>query len=102
MKKIFSVIVGFAFAVGALAQTAEEILAKMEEVFDRHEEDGVSMVVETKIPILGASPPRKYAVLHKFRPGHLGPEDPHRNPLGVPGAAHYQQVTLYSLLLLGI
>jgi outer membrane lipoprotein-sorting protein len=53
MKKIISVIITFAFAVAAMAQTAEEILSKMEQVFDQHENDGVAMTVESKIPIIG-------------------------------------------------
>lgn len=53
MKKLFSIIVGFAFAISALAQTAEDILAKMEKVFEEHENEGVAMTVETKIPVLG-------------------------------------------------
>lgn len=67
MKKILSVIAGFAFAVGALAQTAEEILAKMDEVFELHEEDGVSMVVETKIPILGTISAKTWVLGNKTR-----------------------------------
>ena len=67
MKRLICIIIGFAFAVGALAQTAEEILAKMEEVFDRHEEDGVSMVVETKIPILGTISAKTWVLGNKTR-----------------------------------
>lgn len=53
MKKLFSVIVSFAFALSAWAQTPEAILAKMEEVINQREKEGVSMVVETKIPVMG-------------------------------------------------
>lgn len=53
MKKLFSVIVSFAFALSAWAQTPETILAKMEEVINQREKEGVSMVVETKIPVMG-------------------------------------------------
>lgn len=53
MKKLFSVIASFAFALSAWAQTPEAILAKMEEVINQREKEGVSMVVETKIPVMG-------------------------------------------------
>ena len=36
-----------------MAQTAEEILNNMDKVFSQHEQDGIGMTVETKIPILG-------------------------------------------------
>ncbi len=41
MKKLFSVIVSLAFALSAWAQSAEAILAKMEEAINQHEKEGV-------------------------------------------------------------
>lgn len=53
MKKLFSVIVSLAFALSTWAQSAEAILAKMEEAINQHEKEGVAMVVETKVPVVG-------------------------------------------------
>ncbi len=53
MKKLFSVIVSLAFALSAWAQSAEAILAKMDEAINQHEKEGVAMVVETKVPVVG-------------------------------------------------
>ena len=43
MKKIFCIIACLALSVAAMAQTAEEILDKMDEVFSRYEKDGIAM-----------------------------------------------------------
>ena len=53
MKKLFSVIVSLVFALSVWAQSAEAILAKMEEAINQHEKEGVAMVVETKVPVVG-------------------------------------------------
>ena len=42
-----------AVAVLALAQTPQEIVSRMEKEMDKHEKDGMSMVVDVKVPILG-------------------------------------------------
>jgi len=67
MKKVIGVIIGFAFAVSALAQTAEEILSKMEEVFEQHENEGVAMDVDTKVPLIGTITLKTYTLGNKSR-----------------------------------
>ena len=54
MKKILCFIICLILSAVALAQTAEEILDKMDEVFSRYENDGIAMTVQSKIPILGS------------------------------------------------
>ena len=54
MTKILCFIICLILSAVALAQTAEEILDKMDEVFSRYENDGIAMTVQSKIPILGS------------------------------------------------
>ena len=67
MKRILTICIAIAASVLAFAQTPEEILAKMEAALDQHENDGVSMVVDVKIPILGTMSTKTYALGEKFR-----------------------------------
>lgn len=67
MKKLLGVIIGFSLAVSGMAQTAQEILAKMEEVFNQHENEGVAMNVETKIPLAGTLKMKTYTLGDKSR-----------------------------------
>ena len=54
MKRIFTLFLTFALAATAYAQTAEEIVARMDEVMDKfNPDDGFAMVMEMKIPLLG-------------------------------------------------
>ena len=67
MKKIFCIIACLALSVAAMAQTAEEILDKMDEVFSRYEKDGIAMAVQTKIPILGSITMKAWTLGQKSR-----------------------------------
>lgn len=61
MKKLITAFVlAIAFVGGAFAQTAEEILAKMEETMTSLEPEGIVMVVDTKIPIIGTLSVKTY------------------------------------------
>lgn len=54
MKKLFlSLMIAFA-ATAAWGQTAEEIIARMDEVMEAVEDDGMHMKMEMKIPIIGS------------------------------------------------
>lgn len=55
------------FAVMAFAQTPEEIVARMEEEMNKHEKDGLVMVIDVKIPILGTMSTTSYALGDKTR-----------------------------------
>lgn len=54
MKKLFAIICFIAMATVAVAQSAEEILARMEAEMDKHDEsEGVAMTMDIKMFILG-------------------------------------------------
>lgn len=55
------------FAVMAFAQTADEIVARMEQEMDKHEKDGLIMTIDAKIPILGTMTTKSYALGDKTR-----------------------------------
>ena len=55
------------FAVMAFAQTPEEIVARMEKEMNKHENDGLVMVIDVKIPILGTMSTTSYALGKKTR-----------------------------------
>lgn len=67
MKKVFCFLTCLALSVAAMAQTAEEILAKMDEIFSKHEHDGLAMTVQTKIPIIGTLTMKAYTLGDKTR-----------------------------------
>ena len=63
-------------ALVAWAQTPEEILAKMSEVMDEKEKDGMAMTMDMKIPIMGTMSMRMYTLGEKSKmettlKGHL-------------------------------
>ncbi len=53
MKKLSLLALALTWALAALAQTPEEIVSRMEAEMEKHEQEGVIMTVDTKIPILG-------------------------------------------------
>lgn len=55
------------FAVAGSAQTAREIISRMEEEMGRHGDEGLIMTAETKIPILGTMKVRSYVLGDKMR-----------------------------------
>jgi hypothetical protein len=67
MKKLLGILIGLCVAVSALAQTAEQILTKMDEQMTQHESEGVIMTVETKIPIIGTIRMKSYMLGDKLR-----------------------------------
>ncbi|MBO4767923.1 MAG: hypothetical protein J5495_00140 [Bacteroidales bacterium] len=68
MKKILSIAFFLvAFAAVALAQTPQEIVSRMEKELEKHEKEGVSMVVDVKIPLLGTMSTKSYMLGDKLR-----------------------------------
>ena len=67
MKRFICFFTCLALSVVAMAQTAEEILEKMDDVFNQHENDGIAMTVQTKIPILGTVSMKVYTLGDKSR-----------------------------------
>jgi outer membrane lipoprotein-sorting protein len=53
MKRIVTLFAALVCALAAFAQTPEEILARMEEEINKHEQEGTIMGLDIKIPILG-------------------------------------------------
>ena len=67
MKRLLSLLALLAWAVPALAQTPEEILSRMEAELTRHENDGVIMTVDVKIPLLGTMTTKSWMLGDKMR-----------------------------------
>ena len=67
MKHLVTFLSAIAFAVAALAQTPEEIVSRMEAEMDKHDNDGIIMTVDVKIPILGTMTTKTYSLGDKLR-----------------------------------
>ena len=67
MKRVAVLIAVLLCAMPAFAQTAEEIISRMEEVMGNHEKDGIVMTIDIKIPILGTTSSRSYILGDKMR-----------------------------------
>ena len=66
MKKLFSFFAALLMAGTAFAQTAEEIVSRMETEMDQHESEGMVMTVSIKIPILGTMNSKTYTLGDKL------------------------------------
>ena len=65
---MFALLTACLLAVAAYAQTAEEIIAKMEEVMEQYEEEsGLRMTMDIKIPILGTMSTKAWTLGDKMR-----------------------------------
>ena len=67
MKRLFCILSILASSVIALAQTPEEILARMEAEMEKHEGEGLSMTVDTKVPVVGTISIKSYVLGDKAR-----------------------------------
>ena len=68
MKKILSLFIFFfTSAVITVAQTAPEIISRMEAEMNAHEKDGIIMTIDTKIPVLGTMTVKTHAIDKKMR-----------------------------------
>jgi outer membrane lipoprotein-sorting protein len=68
MKKIFTLILGCLMATAAFGQTADEIVARMDEVMGQHDEsEGLVMTMDMKIPIIGTFSTTAYTLGNKIR-----------------------------------
>ena len=68
MKRFFALLTAFVLAVAAYAQTAEEIIAKMDEAMSQvSEENGFRMTMDLKIPILGTMSTNAWTLGDKMR-----------------------------------
>ena len=62
MKATATFILALFAAVAAFAQTPQEIVARMDDVMKEHEKEGVSLVIEVKMPIVGSMVSRSYTL----------------------------------------
>jgi outer membrane lipoprotein-sorting protein len=67
MKATATFILALFAAVAALAQTPQEIVARMDDVMKEHEKEGISLVIEVKMPIVGSMVSRSYTLGDKAR-----------------------------------
>ena len=68
MKRLFVLLTACLLAVAAYAQTAEEIIAKMDEAMSQvSEENGFRMTMDLKIPILGTMSTNAWTLGDKMR-----------------------------------
>lgn len=67
MKRILTLIIAIAASVAAYAQTAEEIVARMDQEMKKHDGEGFSMVVDVKLPVIGTMSTKSYMFGKKCR-----------------------------------
>lgn len=70
MKKIVTFLFGaifFGLALTAYAQTPQEIVDRMEEAMETHEPEGIVMIIDVKIPIVGNMTTKSYSLGDKLR-----------------------------------
>ena len=68
MKKMLTlIVVALALATTAFAQSADEIVSRMEQEMNKHENDGVCMVTDVKMPVVGTLSTKTYTLGDKMR-----------------------------------
>lgn len=67
MKKIFTPIAILFCSLAAMAQTPEEIVNRMEKTLEEHEDEGIIMTIETKMPLVGTIALKTYTLGDKMR-----------------------------------
>lgn len=67
MKRIVMLFLSLAWMPAVFAQTPEEIVSRMEEAMKAHEKEGLIMVVDLKIPIVGTVSSKTYTLDKKAR-----------------------------------
>ena len=68
MKRFFALLIACVLAVAAYAQTAEEIIARMEKVMEQYSEaSGLQMTMDIKLPILGTMSAKAWSLGDKMR-----------------------------------
>ena len=68
MKKLIAIIGFIALATAAMAQTAEEIISRMDAEMSKHNEsEGIAMTMDVKVIIIGTISSRSYILGEKMR-----------------------------------
>lgn len=67
MKKFFAFALALCAAAAALAQTPQEIISNMDADMKQHENEGISIVVDVSVPLLGSMSSKTYYLGGKTR-----------------------------------
>lgn len=67
MKRIIGILTVLLWGIGGFAQTAQEIIARMDAEIEKHQDAGIVMTADTKIPVLGNVTVKTYALDNKMR-----------------------------------
>ena len=67
MKRILSILISILCSAAAFAQTAEEIVNRMDKVVEQHQNDGLFMIVDVKVPVLGTISTKTWTYGDKIR-----------------------------------
>lgn len=67
MKRLTLLVSLLFVAISTLAQTPREIVSRMEAEMNKHENDGLVMTVDVKVPIIGTMHTKTYALGDKMR-----------------------------------
>ncbi len=67
MKRFLSLFFAVAATVAAFAQTPKEIVSRMEQEMDKHENEGMAMTLDVKLPIIGTTSTKTWTLGDKMR-----------------------------------
>jgi outer membrane lipoprotein-sorting protein len=67
MKRLIGILSALTSSILALAQTPQEIIARMETEMEKHEGEGLIMTVDTKVPVVGSISIKSYTLGNKAR-----------------------------------
>ena len=67
MKQIILVLAALLIAGSIFAQTAEEIVGRMEAEMEKHEQEGIVMTIDAKLPVVGTMTTQTYTLGDKMR-----------------------------------
>ena len=67
LKRVFTSCLFALLTVTAFAQTPEEIISRMKAIWEEHQNEGIIMTLDTKMPLLGTITMREYILGNKFR-----------------------------------
>lgn len=72
MKKLFCLVVALLAATTAFSQTPEEIMTRVDAELTAHENEGCSMQIDVKMPIIGTMPAKASGVSMTIRDIRFG------------------------------
>ena len=67
MKRLFSTVTFLITVFAAFAQTPKEIINRMGEELNKHESDGIYMITDVKVPVVGTLSTKTYSRGEKLR-----------------------------------